>query len=439
MQQPYLTKWLEIRSIEELESGDFLMQVDFVCDQTTAMVWKVDSFTGPRIRQVLTETEDTDMKFRLSFASERSSLDQQRYGQITRYGRNAVRKVKFACSETFAEQLAVLKRIGDAGELEGASFIAPSLDGSNSSRIEPDPKPDPKPAKSAVGAKKIASVGAALLVLILLFYFSFSKSSLMDEKALANTDGTALAEGVAAEDKSAQGERLTAQTERESWVKTAAAAAAIPAASEPPVPLKPQFQAPAAVSLDKPVNFGISKESVAITFDDGPSKYTKEIVDILERYNAGGTFFFVGTQVRKFPEAVKYASDHGFAIGNHSMTHANLQKLPAERQQAEILQTNKLIKDITSKPVALFRPPYGSMNGHTRKAAEGANMKIVLWNRDPEDWKSKNSPQHVLNYIEHAQAGGSVILLHESEKTVRLLPQLIKYLQKQQIPIVNLE
>ncbi len=114
MQQPYLTKWLEIRSIEERESGDFLMQVDFVCDQTTAMVWKVDSFTGPRIRQVLTEAEDADMKFRLSFASERSSLDQQRYGQITRYGRNAVRKVKFACSETFAEQLAVLKRIGDA-------------------------------------------------------------------------------------------------------------------------------------------------------------------------------------------------------------------------------------------------------------------------------------------------------------------------------------
>lgn len=439
MQQPYLTKWLEIRSIEELESGDFFMQVDFVCGQTTAMVWKVDSFTGQQIRRALTETEDSDIKFRLSFASERSSLDQQRYGQITRYGRNAVRKVKFACSETFAEQLAVLKRIGDAGELEGASFIAPRLDGSHSGGIEPEPepKPDPKPAKAAANAKKMASVGAALLVLILLFYFSFSKSSLMDEKALANTDGAALAEGVPAEGKSAQGERLTAQTERESWVKTAAAA--VPAASGPPVPLKPEFRAPAAVSLDKPVNFGISKESVAITFDDGPSKYTKEIVDILQHYHVGGTFFFVGTQVKRFPEAVKYVSDQGLAIGNHSMTHSNLQKLTAERQQAEILQTNKLIKDITSKPVVLFRPPYGSMNGHTRKAAEGADMKIVLWNRDPEDWKSKNSPQHVLNYIEHAQAGGSVILLHESEKTVSLLPQLIEYLQKQQIPIVNLE
>nr|WP_280521268.1 polysaccharide deacetylase family protein [Paenibacillus mangrovi] len=186
------------------------------------------------------------------------------------------------------------------------------------------------------------------------------------------------------------------------------------------------------------INYSVPKDFVAITFDDGPSKYTKDIVDILTDYHVGGTFFFVGTQVKKFPESVKYVGEHGFSIGNHSMSHANLQKLSLAEQQAEILGNNRLIESITSKPVVLFRPPYGSMNAQTKEIVEYANMKITMWNRDPEDWKFKKNPQKVLSYIEHSKTRGSVILLHESKETVELLPDIIEYLQQQKVQIINL-
>lgn len=46
------------------------------------------------------------------------------------------------------------------------------------------------------------------------------------------------------------------------------------------------------VELEDRVSYGLPKGKVALTFDDGPSQYTKEIIDILREYNVGATFFF---------------------------------------------------------------------------------------------------------------------------------------------------
>ena len=60
---------------------------------------------------------------------------------------------------------------------------------------------------------------------------------------------------------------------------------------------------------------------VALTFDDGPSKYTQQILDILQDRDIHATFFLIGTNVNKHPEIVKRMADDGHAIGNHSYTH----------------------------------------------------------------------------------------------------------------------
>lgn len=137
--------------------------------------------------------------------------------------------------------------------------------------------------------------------------------------------------------------------------------------------------------------------------------------------NIGGTFFFLGQNVKKYPESVEYVHSNHFSIANHSFSHPQFPKISFEQQKYELEQTNELIEKITSEPVTLFRPPYGASNGATLDLMKGKNMNMVFWNRDTEDWKTKNSSK-ILNYVVTSKSSGSIILLHESKEVVDSLP-----------------
>ncbi|MNM93967.1 Peptidoglycan-N-acetylglucosamine deacetylase [compost metagenome] len=189
--------------------------------------------------------------------------------------------------------------------------------------------------------------------------------------------------------------------------------------------------------LAEAVTYSIPKGRVALTFDDGPSKYTKDIVDILKEHEIGGTFFFVGKNVGHYSDSVKYVHNNGYSIGNHSMNHRNLVKLSNEKQEYEILDSNKLLEELIQEKVVLFRPPYGSKNAVTKEILIKNDKKMVLWNTDPEDWKSRDA-NAIYQAIAKSKVNGSIILLHESQATIDALPKIIKYLQSKQLEIVNL-
>ena len=63
------------------------------------------------------------------------------------------------------------------------------------------------------------------------------------------------------------------------------------------------------------------RRAVALTFDDGPSEGTPEILEILARYRVPATFFQCGANVERLPAVARAVSQAGHAIGNHSHTH----------------------------------------------------------------------------------------------------------------------
>jgi len=174
--------------------------------------------------------------------------------------------------------------------------------------------------------------------------------------------------------------------------------------------------------------FGLPKEYVALTFDDGPSSLTEKIVDILVENKIAATFLFVGKNVEKHPDAVAYASKHGMAVGNHSWDHSVLTKFTPKAQNATLSKTNAAIEALTGEPVTLFRPPYGAVNDELISSAEKLNMKTLLWNRDPEDWNAKK-PEDILRYFHEVEAAGGVYVLHEDKFTAEALPEIIQYLK----------
>ncbi|OAB45968.1 polysaccharide deacetylase family protein [Paenibacillus glacialis] len=410
-------------------SKTYTIHVNFTFEETVLMQWELDAFTADHIIAITGVSER--VKYRLSLQCYFNATFNYHYSYITKYDRGISEKVMFPCSESYSIKISTLRDIQSLNLLLPSSSIVLQQHASALHK-EPMESTGIIPLKFSRRLKPLLSRMLVSTVIIAMLSFLFvPEYSYISERVFANvfTNSSELT------DKAVMKSELNTvkyESNPSSPSEENVLASVILQPSEVPKPIS----APEII-LDQSVNFNLPSGSVALTFDDGPSIYTKEIVDVLKKYGVGGTFFFVGSQVRKFPEAVKYADANGFSIGNHSMTHSNLSQLSATIQQYEIEQTNQLIQQITSNPVLLFRPPYGSRDDKLTDLMTNNNMKMVLWNKDPEDWNNSNS-QKILNYIINTHSTGSIILLHESKETLKALPFIIEFLQKQQLEISSL-
>jgi len=190
------------------------------------------------------------------------------------------------------------------------------------------------------------------------------------------------------------------------------------------------------IDIDKEESFfGLPKEYVALTFDDGPSTLTKQFVDILTEQKVAATFLFVGQKVGRNRDAVIYASEHGMAIGNHSWDHSLLPKDTPQDQNESLSKTNRVLESLTHHNVTLFRPPYGAVNNELVSEVRKLNMKTLLWNRDPEDWNAKK-PEDIIRYFHQVEAAGGVYVLHENKNTLEALPAILKHLKEKNLKFV---
>lgn len=174
---------------------------------------------------------------------------------------------------------------------------------------------------------------------------------------------------------------------------------------------------------------------VALTFDDGPSIYTDELLDILKEKGAKASFFILGKSAKVQRKTVERAMAEGHTIANHSWNHKDLSKLDKAGVTQQIHETNKTIKDIIGEDVRYFRPPYGAMNGSVKEIAD---MPIVLWTIDPLDWKDRDA-EIVAERMIAAKANG-IVLAHDIHKsTVQAVPKVIDALTSKGMKIVTLD
>ena len=174
---------------------------------------------------------------------------------------------------------------------------------------------------------------------------------------------------------------------------------------------------------------------VALTFDDGPSNYTDEILDVLEKYNVTATFFVVGTNLNtKYNNTMARLIKLGNEVGIHGYSHKEFTKIKQSKVVEEIEYTNKLLKGFNIE-AKYIRPPYGSINNKLKKIIE---YPIILWNVDTLDWKYKDALKIYNNVIDDI-SDGSIILLHDHYlSTVQALELIIPKLQEEGYKIVNI-
>lgn len=166
---------------------------------------------------------------------------------------------------------------------------------------------------------------------------------------------------------------------------------------------------------------------VALTFDDGPGPETRAVMDVLEKHDAGATFFVLGNAARSEPEILKEMVIAGFEVGTHSMGH---EEYPDGANMAE---SRQVVYEATGFMPCLFRPPYGLTNSTVEANAAANDMATIMWDVDSSDYAA-GSADEILAQVESATSG-SILVMHDGpenrQATVDALPDLIERLKSE--------
>jgi peptidoglycan/xylan/chitin deacetylase (PgdA/CDA1 family) len=178
----------------------------------------------------------------------------------------------------------------------------------------------------------------------------------------------------------------------------------------------------------KMANINPDNLMLALTFDDGPSEYTDRILDALEKHNARATFFVRGDFLAEHPQIVQRAEKLGNEIGGHTWNHPDLTQLPEEEVRKEIGDTQAKLKEVLGHSPVIFRPPYGEVNGITKKVCREMGIAIINWSLDTWDWQTLNTDA-IYNEATDAIEDRDIVLFHDQYDTTakaveRLLPEL---------------
>jgi peptidoglycan/xylan/chitin deacetylase (PgdA/CDA1 family) len=153
---------------------------------------------------------------------------------------------------------------------------------------------------------------------------------------------------------------------------------------------------------------------VALTYDDGPSSHTAQLVSVLGRQHAGATFFWEGRRIAQLPSAARSVTA-AQAVGDHSWDHPHLTQLSDDDLVSELARTRAAIDANVRQPVGgLFRPPYGDTDARVTAAAAAQGLATILWSTDSNDWATGDADQIASNALAGARPGG-IILFHDSD------------------------
>jgi peptidoglycan/xylan/chitin deacetylase (PgdA/CDA1 family) len=151
-----------------------------------------------------------------------------------------------------------------------------------------------------------------------------------------------------------------------------------------------------------------------LTFDDGPSESTAEILDLLAAHRVTAIFYVTGLRTTQRPDLVARAAAQGHEIGNHTWDHVRLTGYTDADVTQKLRQTNEAIEAILGKPPALFRGPWFDVDDRVLRLAAGLGLSHMWADVDTCDYSdlAEHDAEFVANAI-RASDPGQIVLLHD--------------------------
>lgn len=182
---------------------------------------------------------------------------------------------------------------------------------------------------------------------------------------------------------------------------------------------------------------------LALTFDDGVSKYYPELLTILDRKKVKATFFVVGETLLS-PTKFGYlqtAREKGHQIANHTFSHPDLLRLTDNKIESDVKETqNALLSE------KIIRPPFGNVDQRVYDKLMGMGYSVVIWNLDAKDWNFRVPKERMWNIYERALNTANpakesfIVLMHDKRHaTLELLPAVIDLARERGFKLVTLK
>ncbi|BBH27716.1 hypothetical protein SG0102_26500 [Intestinibaculum porci] len=184
-----------------------------------------------------------------------------------------------------------------------------------------------------------------------------------------------------------------------------------------------------------------TQKTVYLTFDDGPSRNTLKVLNILDKNHVKGTFFVTGQQPQCFPY-IKMMAQKGHAIGLHTYSH-NYAKVYASVNafNKDLDQIQKVVVKETGHQSKLVRFPGGTNNTVSRhygykvmtkltRSMNAQGYNYIDWNVETGDATGRPLSPTQLAKNACVPMKNVVILMHDTsakDNTVKALPMIIQY------------
>jgi len=183
--------------------------------------------------------------------------------------------------------------------------------------------------------------------------------------------------------------------------------------------------------------FAKEEKVIYITFDDGPTLNTPQILKTLDSYGAKATFFVLEERIVQYPDFIKQIYYSGNALGLHGVSHSERIYQTPTSPLEEMEKTNRSLRFYLGEESRLVRVPFGSSYRLTKEQAKNLtdNGYIIWdWNVDPRDSVGKIIPEKVMANLRRDLGkcrGTPVMLLHDRKSTANLLPSILAYLKEE--------
>jgi peptidoglycan/xylan/chitin deacetylase (PgdA/CDA1 family) len=154
-----------------------------------------------------------------------------------------------------------------------------------------------------------------------------------------------------------------------------------------------------------------NRPALALTFDDGPSESTPELLAALDKLHVSATFFMCGENVRRCPDVAREVAARGHEIGNHTDSHPRLDFKSPRFIYGEMARAQESIHEITGARPRWFRAPYGVRWFGVAQAQELLGLRGVMWTVIGRDWRwpASRVAERVLGRV----ANGAIVCLHD--------------------------
>lgn len=157
------------------------------------------------------------------------------------------------------------------------------------------------------------------------------------------------------------------------------------------------------------------KHVVALTFDGGGNAdAARNVLAVLKREHVTGTFFLTGHFVKAYPQLARTIGRR-YPVGNHTVNHLDLRRLPDPAVTREITQAAHELRAATGRdPRPYFRFPYGARDARTLRIVHRLGYASVRWTVDTWGWMGRReqtvagAQRRVLRYL----MPGEIVLMH---------------------------